>query len=275
MRLPCLPLLVLCVIFCSIVFALPAAHAQQLTPSDSFTLAGKPLLYALDISQRIYVAEAHGIIRQYDSTGRQGAYYSPPKVAAITVLEARFGVRVYAFYQDLQQFTIFNRFLQPIETHTFNPTKIGFAQQVAWSADQTLWIWDSQEAMLKKYNPLTEEVKWQVNILPIFQEQDVEISKMQEYENRLYIFDKNQQVWVFDYFGNFLQTFAATPLACLYGEMLWDLTLPSLQATSLYESKEKKQWHLPLAFPAKVLFLCVHHEKILIFENNKVTIWKL
>lgn len=237
-------------------------------------LSASPVAVAMDIQQRVYVALDKGKIVQYDSVGKELAYYSPTQVAEVTMLEARFGVRLYAFYQDLQSFTVFNRFLQPIEQYRLPADKIGFAQTVAWGADRTLWVWDSQEVALKKYNPITQEVTLQVSLWQVLptEAENTDIVRLQEYENRLYVFT-NKEVFVMDIWGNWLMTLPSPTLACLHAEKLWALVGKDVQSTNLYKPTEKNSLACP-SLPENILFLHLAPQRLWTFEARKITIWR-
>lgn len=236
-----------------------------------------PVAISADVYQRVYVAEGKGVIRQYDSTGKELAYYSPTQLVEVTALEARFGVRVYAFYQDLQRFTVFNRFLQPLEQFALPAEKVGFAQNVAWGADRLMWIWDSQNMHLKRYNPLTEDIIMEVSLLQIFGKElgQIEPVRMQEFENRLYIFDKGR-AFVLDYLGNLVATLPtqAQSVTCLHTEQCWSLAGKEMDILPLYQTMEKKSLPFPDA-PQNPLFLYIHQQTFWIIDPQKITIWRL
>ncbi len=274
------------VLYFTAIWVLIYAQSCLLLPAQTpiklyeISLPALPTCISANVSEGVYVAEGKGVIRQYDSTGRQVMYYSPTNVAEVTALEARFGRRVFAFYQDTQSFTTFNRFLQPIESHRLNSDKIGFAQTVAWNADQTLWIWDSQDMTLKKYNPLTEEIMLQTNLVSIaeLQEADIDIVAMQGYENRLYVFDRQGRIWVFDYFGIFLQRLSYPTHAYLYAEKIWTVDNQQLLAYPLYETNKaiiEKRIAMPLPSAASPLFLYINQRFCWFFEAKKLLIWRL
>jgi hypothetical protein len=237
------------------------------------SLSRAVLAVSSDVQGTVYVAERHGGVRQYDSTGKQLAYHSPTQVADVTALEARFGVRVYAFYQDLQRFTIFNRFLQPLEHYALPTEKVGFVQNVAWGADQNLWLYDAQEMRILRYNPLTADILLEVRLAPLLPlgTARLDIIRMQEYDHRLYIAD-GRQVWVIDYFGNLLATLPALPASCLYEGALWQLVGKEITIASLYETDKKK--HIPFVeAPEKPLFLHTNSSKVWVIDSKKITIW--
>jgi hypothetical protein len=248
--------------------------AGKISLKREITLLKPPVAVSVDIAQHVYVAERGGGVRQYDSTGKQLAYFSPPQVAEITALDARNSLRTFIFYQELQSFTVLNRFLQPIETYKIPSQKIGFAQTIAWSADQNVWVLDSQEASLKKYNPFTEEVIWQASLFQILPKKtkNVEIVRMQEHENRLYLFD-SQQIFVLDFLGNGLPALAYNPLSCLQNETLWALVGKELHQVALYQ---KEQTVLPFPdIPLQARFLEVVNRELWIFLPEKITIWHI
>ncbi len=262
-------LLILCIYLASLG---GQARWEKIT---EIPLSKSALALSADVYHQVYIAERHGGIRQYDSTGKQLAYHSPIQVADVTALEARFGVVIYAFYQDLQRFTVFNRFLQPLESYTLPPEKVGFVQNVAWGADQSMWLYDAQAMRILRYNPLNQDILLEVRLALLLptSASNIDIVRMQAYEHRLYIWS-DTEVWVIDYLGNLLATLPASRASCLYDGALWRLVGKELTITSLYEADKKNiQTFEFVKPPQKPLFLHTQASKVWLIDSQKITIW--
>ena len=249
-------------------FFLPA---QNLEKTKSFPLKNPAITFSTSINQIFYVAEAKGIIQQYDTTGNPLLNYAPAQVNDISTLEARFGVKIYAFYQDTQSFTIFNRFLQVIEHHQLPNKLFGFAQVVGWSSDQSMWVWDNQEQLLKKYNPVTQEILLTTNP---FAGKEVDISKIYEYQNRLYVFDNLQGIWVFDNLINLIEIHhdLSESIANYFGgEYLYCVVKNKIISKNLY-NKENFIFTLNEAIIAEQIYYT--HDKFYLFSKNKCSVFK-
>jgi hypothetical protein len=151
----------------------------------------------------VYVVERDGVVHQFDSLGRKLLVYSPPTIAEVSLFEARSTVRLFAFYRDLQSYTLLNRFLTPIENYKFDNESIGFVRLANLSADNQLWILDDVDFAIKKFNKNFNQVVLKTPLDLLFVENNYDINYLCEYQNQLFLNDKNTGILIFDNLGNF------------------------------------------------------------------------
>jgi hypothetical protein len=202
----------------------------------------EPVAISTDKNLSLLVADGQGNIYKYDSSGKAQLNFSPPKLADITLLEAWQTMRVFVFYRDLQEFLILDRFLNPVAQYPINQEVIGFAQMASLSADNSIWLWDSRDFSLKKYDPKNDILAVHTSFDLIFKPKNYEINFMREYQNLLIINDKTTGILLFDNLGNYKKTLAYPNLNYIgiLGDELYFLQNNQLIFYDLYQLKERK-----------------------------------
>lgn len=217
----------------------------------------------------IYVIMQEGLIQQFDSTGKQQLVYSPQMVADITLFEARSTVRFFAFYRDLQSFALLNRFLTPIENYKFDEEKIRFARVANLSADNQVWLVDDIDFSIKKWDKNFNTITLRTPLDLLFAEKDYDINYLCEYQNQLFLNDKNTGILLFDNLGNFIRKIAlskGTDYFNFLEEEIYFLESNEIHLIHLYSSIERKIMLPTLTQVAKRVLL--RKNKLFIFTEN-------
>jgi hypothetical protein len=175
-------------------------QAQQLIRQvDSRGIAS----ISVDRYGQFYVADSVGNIFCFDSLGQKIREYTPQRPASLSLLECWRGVKSFAFYRDLQRFTLFNRFLIPISEQIPLGNDIGFARLATLALDESLWVFDESDFSLKKYNPQLQQLVLTAPLSLVLEEGEYRIGFMREYQNQLFLLDSVNGILVFDNLGNY------------------------------------------------------------------------
>ena len=175
-------------------------HAQDLQLIEEINLPFPPAFSSIDQSGNIYLVSDRGLIIKYSSKGDSLLAFSPKKNSPITSIEASSGVRAFIFYKDFQEYIFLDQFLTSAAFNTFYPI-VGFAEYVAVSSDNNLWLVDAEDFSIKKYNLSTNSLDIVSPLNLILDIDDYQISQMREYQNQLFIYDMNKGLFVFDTYG--------------------------------------------------------------------------
>lgn len=185
-----------------IVFTLNYAECQDSTVIKTIELKNIDQV-THDKFYNFYITTSNGQIFKYDKLGNFLLFNSPSKPQPINNIEGTNTIRVFCFYKELQEFNYFDRFLTFDNSIKLDPLVIGFAKTATISSDNTIWIFDESDYNLKKYDPVLQKTLQTVNCNLLFEQGDHNISYMKEYQNKLYMIDKDSGVYVFDNMGNF------------------------------------------------------------------------
>lgn len=150
-----------------------------------------------------YITSLNGQLYKYDKKGAFLLGNSPTKPQTIDQIEAANTIRIFCFYKDLQEFNYFDRFLTFENSIKLDPMLIGYAKTATTSSDNSIWIFDEADYSLKKYDPIQQKILQNTNCGFIFEQGEHSITYMREYQNKLYLLEKDSCVYVFDNLGNF------------------------------------------------------------------------
>jgi hypothetical protein len=203
---------------------------------------------SIDTYFNFYVADDKGNVFKYDSMGNQLLRFSPSKKATVSLLESWRTVNIFLFYRDIQEYTILDRFLTTSSSNsTFrqneedNETGIGFARLASLALDNNLWIFDDEDFSLKKYNTRINKVILHTSLDLILNPSYYDLSFMREYQNLLFVNDKNSGILVFDNLGNYKTKLPYKGLSYFnfLGNNIYFISEGKLIIYDIYTSKQK------------------------------------
>lgn len=164
-------------------------------------------LSSKDRNNNLYIADLRGSIYQYDQQGNQLNLYSTKQLGQIYLLESWQGLRTFAFYQDLQEYLITDRFLSNERTYQLPPNS--YIRLATLSQDLNLWTLGEDNLLLRKINTTDQSIMIENQWSSDFAGEDLNVTYLKEYKNRLYLLDRGQRVIVFDNFGNYITVIEA------------------------------------------------------------------
>ncbi|HEY8402649.1 MAG TPA: hypothetical protein VIK89_15375 [Cytophagaceae bacterium] len=194
-----------------------------------------------DPYNNIYIGDKSGNIIKTDATGKIIHNFSPSRKGEIALLEAWRSVNIFAFYRELQTYTILDRFLNTSSPATkFNRDLIGFARLASFSSDNNLWIIDDIEFSLKKLNLSFQQLDVNTRLDLLLDPQQYDLNFMREYQNLLFINDKNSGILIFDNLGNYKTTLPHKGLDffCFDKNNIYFLTDNTIKSIDVYTYKE-------------------------------------
>lgn len=214
-----------------------AAQSQIMSLKDSLTFQ-KPITdYSIDVSGNVYLAFEGGSITKYSSKLDSLFTYSPIKTGNISLLEAGSGLRIFAFYDFYQEYLITNRFLtQPVSTK-LSDSSLDYVEIATQSQDNNIWLVENTGLRLIKYNPNTKTIDIESFLGSIIDSNNPDFTFVREYQNQVFLVDKNSGIYVFDNLGNYSKKIAAKTEKCsFYDDKIVYLQNNELVVSNLYSS---------------------------------------
>ncbi|MEM9391442.1 MAG: hypothetical protein AAGA02_13265, partial [Bacteroidota bacterium] len=168
-------------------------------------------LVSTDKKGNIYVSLANGAINQYNTDGDLLNHYSPVKPSEAALIEAWNPLKIFVFYRDFQEYVFLDRFLTTASRFSFAEISsyIGLATM---SADNNLWLIDYSEFSLKKYDVNLQQVTIERPLDLVLDPDEYDLTFMREYQNLLFLADRNKGVLMFDNLGNYLRLLSTDQL---------------------------------------------------------------
>ncbi|MFN3315576.1 MAG: hypothetical protein ACK40K_02105 [Raineya sp.] len=233
----------------------------------------EPQMVSNDIYGHIYIADRQGNITQYNAKGDSLLRYAPTQPASIHILEAWKGLKILLFYKDLQSYTWLNRFLVATQNKILQNEQIGFVRLLTYAADGNLWLFDDQDFSLKKYQPDQNKVLLTTPCDLLFSPKNYQISFLREYQNQVFLVDKNFGIFIFDNFGNFKKNLHIRNINFItfLGDYVTYIQENTLYLQNLYKGHQLKII-LPIEHHYKDFFL-ISQTHIYLFTSSKMLIY--
>ncbi len=181
--------------------------AQSPQKVSSFQLPFKPIACSIDRQGSLYFASTEGIIEKYDQSGKLLYHFSPQKKATPSLIEAWQGLRVFVYYEAFQEYIFLNRFLTDTERYKLERFNLSqFNGLATLSADNNLWLVNNNTLTLSKIDLESGETLLENVLTLTLPSKTIQPTFIREYQNLLFISDKQQGVLVFDNLGNYMET---------------------------------------------------------------------
>jgi len=221
------------------------ANSQHM--SDSICFEKKIIDYSLDATGSIFLSFEGGSITKYTPNLDSLFSYSPTKVGNTRLLETGNGLRIFAFYDFFQEYLITDRFLaRPIHGKLSN-SSLDFIEIATQSQDNNIWLVESSGFRLIKFNVIIEEIEIETALNSIIENENNSFTFIREYQNRVFLVDKNSGIYIFDNLGNFSRKIKANTNKCTFsGNSILYIEADSLVITDLYSPSELRK---PITLP--------------------------
>ena len=227
-----------------------------------------------DINGNLYVSDDQGTLSKFNKDGLLLLTYSGNTVSPIYSVDVSHTAKVFGFYRDLQSYLILDRNLSPLREAILNSSFIGYATETAFSADNNLWFFDQSDLSLKKVNLLNDKIITSIPLTLIFSDEIWDIKQIEEYQNRLYLYNSNEEVYVFDNLGNFIKKLNIKPDCNFWfeGENLVYLQGSIIFKFNLYDNEVRKMGTLQKTNP--IIKVISTNNFIYLISKNKITAFR-
>src|SRR5690606_6364637 len=203
--------------------ALSAQQAPKFAPPVAEIQLRFLDLISLDTRDQIYVSNTSGDVYLFDRNGRQLNVFSARRQGRLNQLEAAWTVNVCSFSSDLQEYRIMDRFLNPIAENSFPLNDITLPKASTLGNNNIIWVWDESDLSIKSLDYLRNIVLQSLPLTMILESEDLQVSEIREFKNRLFINVPESGIFIFDNQGNFLRkvNLQIDQRMCFYKENLF------------------------------------------------------
>ena len=150
-------------------------------------------------------ANEKGEIYKYDANGVFLQDYVPQKISAVSLVESWFSVKTFLFYKEFQEYTLLDRQFSFAKNYKLH-SESEFASAVSIASDGNIWVFDQDGFSIKKVHFSQNTILLTAPLDLSLQNNDMEISFLREYQNKLFLNDVYSGVLIFDNLGNYWKT---------------------------------------------------------------------
>ena len=223
---------------------LPLA-AQTISLSKQLEFAG-PSAISIDRLGNFYFADQRRSVYKFSPEGVLTTTYSPAISGGISSIEARNGIKILLFSYDQQRLILLDRFLREISAIDLSrlPFHAGndLFKAATFSGDDQFWLFNESTFSVTKINALTQQPYFSTALNLIVRQKAYDVRFMREYQNNLYVVEKNAGIFVFDNMGNYRKTlpFPGLDYAGFIGDELYYLKDNTLHFYHLYNGQQRQ-----------------------------------
>jgi len=138
---------------------------------------------------------------QYNKHGDSINHYDNiSSYGQITSLDVSNPLKLAVYYRDFGTIVVLDRFLSPVNTIDLKKAGIWDAQTVATSYDNQYWVYDKQEARIKKVNGQSKVTFASSDLRQVF-DNGLDPVRLLDRDGLLYAYDPTYGWYIFDYYG--------------------------------------------------------------------------
>ncbi|MBX3240344.1 MAG: hypothetical protein KIT80_02160 [Chitinophagaceae bacterium] len=192
-------------LFISGLFVALAAPAQT-TDTSAFTQrsaikATNIADFAVDNLGNLYLVTTTGLLKKLDEKGDSlNVFNDVRRYGGLSLIDVTNPLKLLLYYKDFSSVIMLDRFLNRVNMIDLRKSGIFQAKAVGLSYDNNIWVYDEQSARLKKVNDegkMVMETTDLRQVLTVMPSPD----KIIDRDGFVYVYDKDNGLYVFDYYG--------------------------------------------------------------------------
>jgi hypothetical protein len=247
--------------------------AQELQLVQSLPLR-QPQAVSIDRLGQVYVSDQKNNLYKFSPQGKPLFTYSPAQQGHLAFVEAWNPVKTLLFYDDRQQIILLDRFLAPITTIRLPDLTEGLIRLATLANDDQFWVFNESDFSLSKIDPRYPDARLQTNLNQILQNAHYDFRLLREYQNQLYLLDRNSGIYIFDNMGNYKKRLPVTGLSYLgfKGDEGYYLKDGQLLFFNLYTLQERV---MPLPAAKSYQQALVGDKSLYLFSTTHLDLYRL
>ncbi len=227
-----------------------------------------------DFSGNLYLSNEHGVISKFDKKGTLQISYSGPLKSSIYSIDASHTSKIFGFYRDQQSYLILDRFLNPLNEANLSFSVAGFVTETAFSADNNLWLFDQSDLSIKKVNLFSNIVITSSAIPLVIAEEEWDLLQIEEYQNRIYLYNSSKDIYLFDNLGNYIRKLgiSSDSQICFDGNQLVFIQDTSILGLNIYNNEITEIG--TIASTNNILKIISANNFIYLIFRNKISVYE-
>lgn len=229
-------------------------------------------LISFDTKDQLFASTISGDIYLFSQEGKQLNLFSPSNQGRLNQLEAGWTVNIFSFSADLQEYRILDRFLNPLAEGGFSLAEINLVKAATLGNNKVVWVWDESDLSLKSMDYLRNLIIQSQPLNLILKSEDLNVTEIREFKNRLFMNVPESGVFIFDNQGNLMQKVlvTGTKKLCYYNDHLLWIDGHNLMAISLFSNETVIIAQLN---DSEATYLQIGQDRLAIVVKDKVSLY--
>ncbi|MEL6942459.1 MAG: hypothetical protein AAFO82_07310, partial [Bacteroidota bacterium] len=157
----------------------------------------------LDQLHQLYFVTLDNRLLKIDAKGEQQFEYSNSLLGDITLVDVTDPLNIAIYYADYQTLVLLDRNLTELQIISLFELGFGQVTAIGISNNQNIWLYDENDFKLKRINR-QGKVVLESGDLSMNIGQSIQPAQLLERNNKIFINDPDQGIFVFDLFGQYL-----------------------------------------------------------------------
>jgi hypothetical protein len=198
-----MPILKYVLVFNLLLFASSLAAQPDSTFQLSSSMKGDFVDFSVDNLGNIYTVSADNRLKKSSASGDSLAVYNDVRqFGRMSYMDVTSPLKILLYYREFATIVMVDRYLNIINTIDLRKQNIFQARAIGLSYDNYVWVYDEQEAKLKKIddsgNLLTQttDIRQFVDAVP-------DPTSIIDQNGLVYLFDESKGIYIFDHYGAF------------------------------------------------------------------------
>lgn len=194
------------IILFSLIFSNNLLKAQSITFSSYEklrTIPGTYTSFSIDNLGNIYLLSASNQLKKLNQKGDSVAVFNDvKKFGEATLVDVSNPTKIILYYKNFATIVMLDGMLQQKNTIDLRRKNIFRVKAVSLSYDGKIWLYDEIDHTLKKIDEQGEVLLKTSDLRQVFN-QSIAPVKIVDQNQHVYLYDPQQGVYVFDYYGAF------------------------------------------------------------------------
>jgi hypothetical protein len=248
-----------------------AQDIHSWTPVKSIPF--QALSFTTDNLGNVYFITRDSGLVKYDTRADTTVTYADYRYGSLGFVDATNPLQLLLFYPDFGTIQLMDRYLSVQNTIDLRSQNIFKPDAIATSNDNRIWVYDEQQAKLKKIdlngNPVLESVDLRQVLGEVLQPQII-LDK----DGLVFLSDSSKGIFIFDYYGTYRNELHFTHVSSLqlFNNQL--ILCRDRQLTS-YDLRTLTEKELPVPDPATVLLARVERNQLFVLRKDKLDIYAI
>ncbi len=226
---------------------------------------------SIDRLGEFYITFTNQSIKKYDSNGKYLFTFKSGQTDSITSLHPWNPLRVLLYDRKGQSIIFLDRSLSILQKAVIDPS---FAIEphlaCASSNNNSYWIYDKTDLTIKKIDLSKDNVTSEIDLKKIYQNRIPCLSYIREYQNSLFLLDRNEGIKIISITGKLINSIIAERISNFgfVGEELYYLYSGKVCFYDLYTNNTHE---IPLH--TDVNFVLTTDDRIIVVKSKKVIVY--
>ena len=158
---------------------------------------------AIDNLSNVYILTNTDQLKKYNASGDSLAVYNNVrKLGKVYSIDVSNPLKVLLYYKDFSSIVVLDRLLATRSTIVLRRKNILQVTAIGQSYDNNIWVFDAYDSKLKKIDDEGNIILETPDLRQVFN-QGLAPQQIIDQNNQLYLYDPENGLFVFDYFGTF------------------------------------------------------------------------